>query len=191
MGGGKPIVVGEFASLSWNPESASSSKMQDAESVDATANPLKVKVVKDRAIVADFRPAPGTNLLKNGDFAVMAGWEFSANTVGTAKGTVSYAAGQADIQITAAGTKDWHLQLQQGSGKPRMEDRVPARRVRRTHGPGSPRTRNRTFRLARGCGRRIGLSRPPISLPGWKRVMAPNPRFNGKKVAFSWHNGQP
>lgn len=217
----KPLVVGEFASSSWAPETASSSKMQDAESVDtllenlyktgyaggmfwqyqpdagdawmkgfvtsspslakfarahaadvafdgvsdgkfgvvvsssagglavasptgrvatgtlvtvmataeagyvfmgwsgdttadATVNPLKVKVVKDRAIVAEFRPAPGTNLLKNGDFAAITGWEFSASAEGTAKGTISYAAGQADIQITAAGTLDWHLQLQQG-----------------------------------------------------------------------------
>lgn len=217
----KPIVVGEFASSSWSPETASSSKMQDAESVDtllenlyktgyaggmfwqyqpdggdawmkgfvtaspslakfarahkddvafdgasdgkfgvvvsssagglatasptgrvvagtlvtvmakadagyefigwsgdttagAAVNPLQVKVVKDRAILANFRPAAGTNLLKNGDFAATTAWEFSVSTEGAAKGTVSYAAGQADIQITAAGTKDWHLQLQQG-----------------------------------------------------------------------------
>lgn len=81
---------------------------------DATINPLKVKVIKDRSILAVFRPAPGTNLLKNGDFAAIAGWEFSVSTEGAAKGTVSYAAGQADIQITAAGAMDWHLQLQQG-----------------------------------------------------------------------------
>jgi hypothetical protein len=81
---------------------------------DAAVNPIKIKVVKDRSLLAHFRPAPGTNLLKNGDFASIAAWEFSTSASGTAKGTVSYAAGQADIQITAAGAKDWHLQLQQG-----------------------------------------------------------------------------
>jgi List-Bact-rpt repeat protein/carbohydrate binding protein with CBM4/9 domain/cellulase (glycosyl hydrolase family 5) len=80
----------------------------------AAVNPLLVKVVKDRSILAEFRPSAGTNLLKNGDFSALTAWEFSASAEGAAKGTVSYAAGQADIQITAAGTMDWHLQLQQG-----------------------------------------------------------------------------
>lgn len=79
----------------------------------ATVNPLIVKAMKDRNIVANFRPSAGTNLLKNGDFATNANWQFSVSTEGVAKGTISYAAGQADIQITTAGTKDWHLQLMQ------------------------------------------------------------------------------
>jgi hypothetical protein len=80
----------------------------------ATVNPLTVKVMKDRAIVAVFRPAAGTNLLKNGDFATDANWQFSISAEGAAQGTVSYAAGQADINITAAGAENWHLQLMQG-----------------------------------------------------------------------------
>jgi hypothetical protein len=80
----------------------------------ATVNPLTVKVVKDRAILAGFRPAAGTNLLKNGDFATNANWQFSVSAEGAAQGTISYAAGQADINITAAGAENWHLQLMQG-----------------------------------------------------------------------------
>jgi hypothetical protein len=80
----------------------------------ATVNPLQVKVVKDRAILANFRPAAGTNLLKNGDFSAISAWEFLTSDQGTAKGSVSYTAGQADVQITAAGAMNWHLQLQQG-----------------------------------------------------------------------------
>lgn len=80
----------------------------------ATVNPLRVKALKDRIILANFRPAAGTNLLKNGDFSTAANWEFNKSAAGTAVGTVSYAAGQADINITAAGAMDWHLQLMQG-----------------------------------------------------------------------------
>lgn len=82
--------------------------------VDATTNPLTVKVSKDRTILANFRPAAGTNLLKNGDFATDAEWQFNLNEAGTAAGSVSYAAGQADISITAAGDENWHAQLMQG-----------------------------------------------------------------------------
>ena len=216
----KPLVVGEFASSSWSPSTASSNKMQDAESVDtllenlykngyaggqfwqyqpdagdawmkgfataspslakfarahpddlaldgasdgkvavvvsasagghaagsppgrvasgtlvtltatadagyefagwsgdttapSTVNPLVIKAVRDRAILAEFRPAGGSNLLKNGDFAAATAWEFSTSMLGSAKGSISYSAGQADIQITAASAQDWHLQLQQ------------------------------------------------------------------------------
>lgn len=80
----------------------------------ATVNPLVVKALKDRSILANFRPGAGTNLLKNGDFAAAANWEFNKSTEGAAVGTVSYAAGQADINITTAGAMDWHLQLMQG-----------------------------------------------------------------------------
>lgn len=83
--------------------------------VASTVNPLSITVVKDRNLIANFRPAAGTNLLKNGDFAtVTTDWEFNLNDAGTAKGTVSYAAKQADISITAAGTANWHAQLMQG-----------------------------------------------------------------------------
>ncbi|HLP42350.1 MAG TPA: carbohydrate binding domain-containing protein [Fibrobacteria bacterium] len=58
------------------------------------------------------RPATA-NLLKNGDFSSATGWKFSINAEGTAKGTISYAAGQADINVTAASEMHWHLQLQQ------------------------------------------------------------------------------
>lgn len=80
----------------------------------ATVNPIQVKALKDRNILANFRPAAGTNLLKNGDFASDAGWQFNVSTEGAAQGTVSYAAGQADINITAAGTENWYIQLMQG-----------------------------------------------------------------------------
>lgn len=80
----------------------------------ATVNPLRVKAMKDRSILADFRPAAGTNLLKNGDFSSDANWQFNKSNEGAAVGAVSYAAGQADINITAAGAMDWHLQLMQG-----------------------------------------------------------------------------
>jgi|GEM_PF-637520 len=84
----------------------------------ATVNPLVLQVTKDRSVLANFRPAEGTNLLKNGAFsATTADWQLNVSTDGTAQGTVSYAAGQADINITAAGTMNWHLQLQQ-SGFP-------------------------------------------------------------------------
>ncbi len=80
----------------------------------ATVNPIKVKAMKDRNILANFRPAAGTNLLKNGDFASDAAWQFNISTTGTSAGTISYAAGQADINVTAAGTQNWHMQLMQG-----------------------------------------------------------------------------
>lgn len=80
----------------------------------ATVNPLVVKVVKDRSILANFRPGAGTNLLKNGEFTSAAEWQFNKSDEGTAAGTISYAAGQADINITTAGAMDWHLQLMQG-----------------------------------------------------------------------------
>jgi hypothetical protein len=80
----------------------------------ASVNPLRVKALRDRSILANFRPAAGTNLLKNGDFSAVGNWEFNKSAEGTAAGTVSYAAGQADIDITAAGAMDWHLQLMQG-----------------------------------------------------------------------------
>lgn len=35
----------------------------------------------------------------------------------------------------------------------------------------------------------LEFSQPPISLLGWKRVKAPNPRYKAIKVAFSCHNG--
>lgn len=83
--------------------------------VASSVNPLAVKVVKDRNLVGNFRPAAGTNLLKNGDFvATTADWQFSTYASGAATGTISYAAKQADISITAAGTENWHLQLMQG-----------------------------------------------------------------------------
>lgn len=217
----KPLVVGEFASSSWSPGTASTSKMQDAESVDtllenlykngyagglfwqyqpdagdtwmkgfataapslaklarahaddvkfdgvsdgklsvvasataggkvaasplgrvdtgttvtitatpdagyefagwsgdttaaATVNPLKVKALKDRSILANFRPAAGSNMLKNGDFASDANWQFNVHTDSGAAATVSYAAGQADINITVAGKQNWYAQLMQG-----------------------------------------------------------------------------
>ncbi|MEO7424790.1 MAG: cellulase family glycosylhydrolase [Fibrobacteria bacterium] len=80
----------------------------------ATVNPILVKAMKDRSILANFRPAAGTNLLKNGGFDSDANWQFAASAEGTAQGTVSYAADQADINITKAGTLDWHVQLMQG-----------------------------------------------------------------------------
>jgi hypothetical protein len=80
----------------------------------ASVNPLKVKAMKDRTILAEFRPAAGTNLLKNGDFASDADWQFNVSAEGTAKGAISYAAGQADIDITTAGAQNWHVQLMQG-----------------------------------------------------------------------------
>ncbi|MBW8889811.1 MAG: cellulase family glycosylhydrolase [Fibrobacteres bacterium] len=217
----KPLVVGEFASSSWSPSTASTSKMQDAESVDtllenlykngyaggmfwqyqpdagdtwlkgfataspslakfarahvadvkfdgvsdgklsvvasataggkvaatpvgrvdtgatvtitatadagyefagwggdtvaaATVNPIKVKAMKDRAILANFRPAAGANMLKNGDFTSDANWTFNVHTDSGASGTISYAAGQADITIPAAGRQNWFVQLMQG-----------------------------------------------------------------------------
>ncbi len=83
--------------------------------VAATVNPLVIKVTKDREILANFRPAAGTNLLKNGDFSSdSSDWQFSISTQGTAQGTISYAAGQADINVTAAGAQDWYVQLMQG-----------------------------------------------------------------------------
>jgi hypothetical protein len=217
----KPLVVGEFASSSWSPSTASTSKMQDAESVDtllenlfkngyaggmfwqyqpdagdtwmkgfataspslakfarahvadvkfdgisdgklsvvasataggkvvatpvgrvdtgatvsimatadagyefagwggdtvaaATVNPIKVKAIKDRSILANFRPAAGANMLKNGDFASDANWTFNVHTDSGASGTISYAAGQADINIPTAGKQNWYVQLMQG-----------------------------------------------------------------------------
>lgn len=83
----------------------------------ATVNPLLVKAAKDRSILANFRPLAGTNLLKDGGFDSNTNWTFATSLEGTAQGTVSYAAGQADISITVAGTLDWHLQLMQ-SGFP-------------------------------------------------------------------------
>lgn len=80
----------------------------------ATVNPLKVKAMKDRSILAEFRPAAGTNLLKNGEFASDASWQFNLSAEGAAQATVSYAAGQADIDITVAGKENWHVQLMQG-----------------------------------------------------------------------------
>ena len=80
----------------------------------ATVNPLIVKATRDRSILANFRPAAGTNLLKNGDFSAATDWQFNKSNEGAANGTVSYAAGQADISITAAGAENWHLQLMQG-----------------------------------------------------------------------------
>jgi hypothetical protein len=83
--------------------------------VASTVNPLTIKVTKDRNLVANFRPAAGTNLLKNGDFATTtADWQFNLNADGTAKGAISYAAKQADISITTAGAENWHAQLMQG-----------------------------------------------------------------------------
>lgn len=83
--------------------------------VAASVNPLTITVLKDRNLVANFRPAAGSNLLKNGDFAATtADWQFNLNTAGAAKGTVSYAAKQADISITTAGAENWHAQLMQG-----------------------------------------------------------------------------
>ena len=83
--------------------------------VASTVNPLSITVVKDRNLVANFRPAAGTNLLKNGDFAATTtDWQFNTSDAGTANGTISYAAQQADISVTAAGTENWHLQLMQG-----------------------------------------------------------------------------
>jgi len=80
----------------------------------ATVNPLVVKATRDRSILANFRPAAGTNLLKNGDFSAATDWQFNKSNEGAANGTVSYAAGQADINVTAAGAENWHLQLMQG-----------------------------------------------------------------------------
>ncbi len=81
----------------------------------STVNPLVVKVVKDRNILANFRPAAGSNLLKNGDFATTTtDWQFNLNAEGAATGSISYAAKQADISITAAGAENWHAQLMQG-----------------------------------------------------------------------------
>ena len=80
----------------------------------ASLNPLRVKAWKDRNILAEFRPAAGTNLLKNGEFTSDAAWQFNISAEGTAKATISYAAGQADISITAAGAKNWYVQLMQG-----------------------------------------------------------------------------
>lgn len=83
--------------------------------VASTVNPLTIQVVKDRNLVANFRPAAGSNLLKNGDFATTtADWQFNLNADGAAKGTISYAAKQADISITTAGAENWHAQLMQG-----------------------------------------------------------------------------
>jgi len=81
----------------------------------ATVNPLKVTVAKDRNILGNFRPAAGSNLLKNGDFAATTtDWQFNINADGTATGSISYAAKQADITITTAGAENWHAQLMQG-----------------------------------------------------------------------------
>jgi uncharacterized repeat protein (TIGR02543 family) len=80
----------------------------------ASVNPITVKAIKDRSILANFRPAAGTNLLKNGDFASTANWQLNVSTQGKAVATVSYAAGQADINITAADTANWYVQLMQG-----------------------------------------------------------------------------
>jgi hypothetical protein len=82
----------------------------------ASVNPIKVKAIKDRSILANFRPAAGTNLLKNGDFASAAStaWQLNISTQGKAVATVSYAAGQADINITTADTANWYVQLMQG-----------------------------------------------------------------------------
>jgi hypothetical protein len=80
----------------------------------ASVNPLKVKAMKDRSILANFRPAAGTNLLKNGDFASGANWEFNVHTDSGAAATVSYAAGQADINVTIGGKQNWFVQLMQG-----------------------------------------------------------------------------
>lgn len=83
--------------------------------VASTVNPLSITVLKDRNLVANFRPAAGSNLLKNGDFAsVTTDWTFSTTNTSTARGTISYAAKQADITITAAGAQNWHAQLMQG-----------------------------------------------------------------------------
>lgn len=81
----------------------------------ASVNPLVVTVAKDRNIVANFRPAAGSNLLKNGDFATTTtDWQFNTSKEGTAVGSISYAAKQADITVSTAGTENWHLQLMQG-----------------------------------------------------------------------------
>jgi hypothetical protein len=80
-----------------------------------TVNPLTLKAAKDRNILANFRPSAGTNLLKNGEFSsITADWQLNISNEGASQGTVSYAAGQADISITAAGAMNWHLQLMQG-----------------------------------------------------------------------------
>ncbi len=80
----------------------------------ASVNPLKVKAMKDRSILAQFRPAAGTNLLKNGEFASDANWQFNVHTEAGAAGTASYASGQADLNITAKGAEGWSVQLMQG-----------------------------------------------------------------------------
>jgi hypothetical protein len=80
----------------------------------ASVNPLKVKAMKDRSILAEFRPAAGTNLLKNGGFASDADWQFNIHTEAGAAGTASYASGQADLDITAKGPENWSIQLMQG-----------------------------------------------------------------------------
>jgi hypothetical protein len=80
----------------------------------ATVNPLKVKAMKDRSILAEFRPAAGTNLLKNGEFTSDANWTFNVHAEAGAAGTASYAAGQADLNITAKGAENWSVQLMQG-----------------------------------------------------------------------------
>jgi hypothetical protein len=83
-------------------------------SAAASVNPLIVKAMKDRSILAEFRPAAGTNLLKNGGFASDANWQFNIHTEAGAAGTASYAAGQADLNITAKGAENWSIQLMQG-----------------------------------------------------------------------------
>lgn len=77
----------------------------------ATTNPLVLSATSDLSLTALFAPAPGTNVLRNGDFSGGSqGWSALA-TYGTAAATGAVTGGEYVATITAGGGNAWDVQL--------------------------------------------------------------------------------
>jgi mannan endo-1,4-beta-mannosidase len=80
----------------------------------ASANPLSLTLVRDRAIEATFSPRVGTSLLLNGDFSQgLDDWSFTAWNNAAATAAVEGSDSLLDVSVTSSTGTDYNVQLTQ------------------------------------------------------------------------------
>jgi hypothetical protein len=109
----KMVKKGTSITLTATPEQGWEFKSW-SDGITSAQNPVTVTVDQNIAIVANFSPGSGTNMIKGGDFSDKSLWSsWVDNSKNTA--TVTFENEQANIEITKSGTVNWEIQLFQGS----------------------------------------------------------------------------